>query len=214
MVPLAYVLTEDSAYLFYENAHEGTLFEFLHRSKENILDWSSRYSIALGVAQGLTFLHGCAQPVLLLDLSTLTIHLKSTTEPQVGDIELCKVIDPSKSTGAFLLSLDRSGTFLRVCVYYEVDDVRQCVQLRGYLARVADGETARQRGVELAKWALSYSTRRDQREQILDPRVSKASLGVRSQMLSVLKVALACVNLSPEARPKMRHVLSMLFNAK
>lgn len=82
------------------------------------------------------------------------------------------------------------------------------------LLELLTGKPPVSEGVELAKWALSYSTRRDQREQILDPRVSKASLGVRSQMLSVLKVALACVNLSPEARPKMRHVLSMLFNAK
>ncbi|PKU69812.1 Leucine-rich repeat receptor-like tyrosine-protein kinase [Dendrobium catenatum] len=99
MVPLAYVLTEDSAYFFYEHIHKGTLFDFLHVGSETALDWPSRYSIALGVAQGLTFLHSCNQPVLLLDLSTKTIHLKSMKEPQIGDIELCKVIDPSNSTG-------------------------------------------------------------------------------------------------------------------
>jgi len=73
--------------------------DFLHKGSKNALDWQSRYSIALGVAQGLTFLHGCTQPVLLLDLSTKSIHLKSI-KPQIGDIELCKVIDPSKSTGS------------------------------------------------------------------------------------------------------------------
>jgi serine/threonine protein kinase len=100
MVPLAYVLTEDNAYLLYEHVHKGTVFDFLHGAKSDILDWPSRYSIALGVAQGLTFLHGCTQPVLLLDLSTRTIHLKSVNEPQIGDIELYKIIDPSKSTGS------------------------------------------------------------------------------------------------------------------
>lgn len=65
------------------------------------LDWGSRYSIAIGVAQGLAFLHGGASgPVLLLDLSSKSILLKSLKEPQVGDIELCKVIDPTKSTGS------------------------------------------------------------------------------------------------------------------
>lgn len=67
-------------------------------------------------------------------------------------------------------------------------------------------------GIELAKWALSCSTR--SREQILDSRISKTSLAVRSQMLSVLKVALACVSAAPAARPKMRNTLRMLFNAK
>jgi Leucine-rich repeat (LRR) protein len=100
MVPLAYVLTEENAYLLYEHVYKGTVFDFLHGGKSEILDWPSRYSIALGVAQGLTFLHGCTQPVLLLDLSTRTIHLKMAKEPQIGDIELYKIIDPYKSTGS------------------------------------------------------------------------------------------------------------------
>jgi Leucine-rich repeat (LRR) protein len=99
MVPLAYVLTVDSAYLFYEHVRMGTVFDVLHGSGD-VLDWKCRYSIALGVAHGLAFLHGCTQPVLLLDLSSRSLHLKSLNEPQIGDIELYKVIDPSKSTSS------------------------------------------------------------------------------------------------------------------
>ncbi|KAG6675029.1 hypothetical protein I3842_15G078900 [Carya illinoinensis] len=101
MTPLAYVLSVDNAYLFYEFFPKGTLFDVLHGSLENALDWASRYSIAVGVAQGLSFLQGCTSgPILLLDLSSRNIMLKSLKEPQIGDIELCKVIDPSKSTGS------------------------------------------------------------------------------------------------------------------
>jgi Leucine-rich repeat (LRR) protein len=101
MTPLAYVLTVENAYLFYEFAPKGTLFDILHGSSGNALDWASRYSIAVGVAQGLAFLHGCTcGPILLLDPSSTNIMLKSLKEPQVGDIELYKVIDPSKSTGS------------------------------------------------------------------------------------------------------------------
>ncbi|KAG1331158.1 putative Leucine-rich repeat receptor-like tyrosine-protein kinase PXC3 [Cocos nucifera] len=69
-------------------------------------------------------------------------------------------------------------------------------------------------GFELAKWALRCSARPEEREKILDSRVSQASLAVHSQMLSVLKLAMACVSISPNARPKMRNVLRMLFNAR
>lgn len=102
MIPLAYVLTVDSAYLFYEFAAKGTLFDVLHGRKENdTLNWASRYSIAIGVAQGMAFLHGCPSgSILLLDLCSKNIMLKSVNEPQIGDIELCKVIDPSKSTAS------------------------------------------------------------------------------------------------------------------
>jgi hypothetical protein len=101
MTPLAYVLTVDSAYLFYEFAPKGTLFDALHCSSDNTMDWASRYCTAVGIAQGLAFLHGCnSGPILLLDLSSRSILLKSHKEPLIGDAELCKVIDPSKSTGS------------------------------------------------------------------------------------------------------------------
>lgn len=69
-------------------------------------------------------------------------------------------------------------------------------------------------GIELAKQALSYSSWLDGRVKILDSNVCNASLSVRSQMLSCFKIALSCVNSSPDSRPKMRNVLRMLFNAR
>ncbi|WOL00565.1 hypothetical protein Cni_G09278 [Canna indica] len=215
MVPLAYVLTEDSAYLLYEHVHKGTVFDFLHKDPENALDWPSRYSIMLGVAQGLTFLHGCTQPVLLLDLSTKSIRLKSLKEPQVGDIELCKVIDPSKSTGSLSTIAGSVGYIPPEYAYtMKVTMAGNVYSFGVVLLELLTGKPAVSDGLELAQWALSCSVRSKEREPILDSRIFRTSLAVRSQMLSVLKVALACVNVSPEARPNMRNALRMLFNAK
>ncbi|THU58824.1 hypothetical protein C4D60_Mb03t18520 [Musa balbisiana] len=215
MVPLAYVLTEDSAYLFYEHVHRGTVFDFLHKNLVNVLDWPSRYCIMLGVAQGLTFLHGCTQPVLLLDLSTKTIHMKSPKEPQIGDIELCKVIDPSKSTGSLSTVAGSVGYIPPEYAYTMTVTMPGNVYSFGVIVlELLTGKPAVSNGLELAKWALSHSARSSEREQILDPKIAKTSLTVRSQMLSILKVALACVSASPEARPKMRNALRLLFNAK
>ncbi|XP_031385537.1 leucine-rich repeat receptor-like tyrosine-protein kinase PXC3 [Punica granatum] len=69
--------------------------------RENLI--AIAYLLAVGVAQRLAFLHDCSSgPILHLDISSKSILLKSLKEPQVGDIELCKVIDPSKSTGSLL----------------------------------------------------------------------------------------------------------------
>ncbi|TVU51249.1 hypothetical protein EJB05_02660, partial [Eragrostis curvula] len=215
MVPLAYVLTEDNAYLLYENVCKGTVFDFLHGGKSDVLDWPSRYSIALGVAQGLTFLHGCTQPVLLLDLSTRTIHLKSAKEPQIGDIELYKIIDPSKSTGSLSTIAGTVGYIPPEYAYTMRLTMAGNVYSFGViLLELLTGKTSVSDGMELAKWALSLSGRPDQREQIIDTRVSRTSIAVHSQMLSVLNIALSCVAFSPDARPKMRNILRMLFNAK
>ncbi|KAK4859238.1 hypothetical protein QYF36_001964 [Acer negundo] len=216
MTPLAYVLTTDSAYLFYEYAPKGTLFDVLHGSLENALDWPSRYSIAVGIAQGLAFLHGyTSSPILLLDLSCKNILLKSTKEPQVGDIELCKVIDPSKSTGSLSTVAGSVGYIPPEYAYtMRVTMAGNVYSLGVVLLELLTGKPAVSEGTELAKWVLRYSAQRDKWDHILDYSVSRTSLTIKSQMLAVLKVAMACVNVSPESRPKMKSVLRMLLNAR
>ncbi|KAI3943011.1 hypothetical protein MKX01_024934 [Papaver californicum] len=216
MVPLAYGLTADSAYLFYEYAQKGTLFEVLHGNLGKALDWTSRYSIAVGIAQGLGFLHGCSSgSILLLDLSSRSIFLKSLKEPQIGDIELVELIDPSKNTGSLSTVAGSVGYIPPEYAYTMRLTVPGNVYSFGViLLELLTGKPAVSEGIELAKWALSNSTDREAWDQIIDPAVSKTSSWARSQMLSVLKIALGCVSISPGARPSMKNVLNMLVNAK
>ncbi|GLT68068.1 hypothetical protein SLA2020_403290 [Shorea laevis] len=216
MIPLAYVLTVDSAYLFYEYAAKGTLFDILHGSAKDALDWASRYSIAVGVAQGLAFLHGCtSSPILLLDLSSKNIMLRSLKEPQVADIELYKVIDPSKSTGSLSTVAGSVGYIPPEYAYtMRVTMAGNVYSFGVILLELLTGKPAVSEGTELAKWVLRNSMQQNNLDRILDFNISKTSLAARNQMLAVLKVAVACVSASPEARPKMKSVLRMLLNAR
>ncbi|XP_030550810.1 LRR receptor-like serine/threonine-protein kinase GSO1 [Rhodamnia argentea] len=215
MTPLAYVLTLDSGYLFYEYAQKGTLFDVLHDSS-NELDWASRYSIAVGVAQGLVFLHDYSSgPILLLDLSSRSILLKSLKEPQVGDIELCKVIDPSKSTGSLSTVAGSIGYIPPEYAYtMRITMAGNVYSFGVVLLELLTGKPACSQGNELTKWVSTNSLKQDKWDHILDFSVSRTSLTVRSQMLAVLRVALACVGTSPDSRPKMKSVLRMLLNAR
>ncbi|KAL6315493.1 hypothetical protein AAG906_000787 [Vitis piasezkii] len=216
MTPLAYVLTVDSAYLFYEYAQKGTLFDILHGSFGSALDWASRYSIAMGIAQGLAFLHGhTSGPVLLLDLSSKSIMLKSVKEPQIGDIELYKVIDPSKSTGSVSTVAGSVGYVPPEYAYtMRVTMAGNVYSFGVILLELLTGKPPVSEGTELARWVLNNTAQRDKWDRILDFSISRTSLAVRNQMLAVLKVALGCVSVVPEARPKMKSVLRMLLNAR
>ncbi|KAC9540712.1 hypothetical protein R6Q59_036419 [Mikania micrantha] len=216
MIPLAYALTIDSVYLFYEFAEKGTLFDALHGSLGNCLDWTNRYSIALGVANGLAFLHGHPSgSIILLDLSSKSVMLKSLNEPQIGDVDLSKVIDPSKSTGNLS---DVAGSIGYVPPEYayamRVTKAGNVYSFGVILLELLTGKTAVSEGSELAKWVSTKSKEKYKLEQILDYNIGRTSPAVRDQMLAILKVALACVNVSPEARPDMRNVLRMLLNAR
>lgn len=216
MTPLAYVLSVDNAYLFYEYSSKGTLFDVLHGSWGSDIDWASRYSIAIGVAQGLSFLHGIASgPILLLDLSSKNIFLKSLKEPQVGDIELYKVIDPSKSTGSLSTIAGSVGYIPPEYAYtMRITMTGNVYSFGVILLELLTGKPAVCEGTELAKWVLSNSVQQDKWDHMLDFSISRTSLAARSQMLAVMKIALGCVSLSPEARPKMKSVLRMLLNAR
>lgn len=82
------------------------------------------------------------------------------------------------------------------------------------LLELLTGKPAVSEGTELAKWVLSNRGQQDKWDHILDFTISRTSNAIRSQMLAVLKVALGCVSVSPEARPRMKIVLRMLLNAK
>ncbi|KAM3360922.1 LRR receptor-like serine/threonine-protein kinase RGI5 isoform X1 [Capsicum galapagoense] len=216
MIPLGYLLSSDSAYLLYEFAPIGALYDVLRGSLGYSLDWASRYSIAIGVAQDLAFLHGCdTGPILLLDLSSKSILLKSQNEAQIGDIELYKVIDPSKSTGSFSAVAGSVGYIPPEYAYtMRVTMAGNVYSFGVVLLELLTGRPAVSQGTELAKSVLSNSEKQNKWDHILDSSISKTSLNVRSQMLAVLKLALACVSVSPEGRPKMKSVLRMLLNAR
>ncbi|POO00232.1 Tyrosine-protein kinase [Trema orientale] len=213
MTPLAYVLTVSGAFLFYEFTPRGSLFDNLHKSSGSDVDWASRYSIAVGVAQGLAYLHGIASgPILLLDMSSKNIFLNSLMEPLVGDIELYKVIDPSKSTGNLTTVAGSVGYIPPEYAFtMRITMAANVYSFGVVLLELLTGKPPVSEGTELAKWVLSNSVHQDNWDQILDSTLSRIS---PDQMLAVLKVALHCIGESPDERPAMNSVLQMLLDAR
>ncbi|TYI58372.1 hypothetical protein E1A91_D11G352400v1 [Gossypium mustelinum] len=68
----------------------GSLASVLHGPK-GILDWSKRYKIALGTADGLKYLHeNCERRVIHRDIKAENILLTENFEPQICDFGLAK----------------------------------------------------------------------------------------------------------------------------
>lgn len=211
MTPLAYVLDTDCAYLFYEYTHKGSLSEFLHTSGVCVLDWPSRCSIAICIAHGLAFLHGCQHPILHLDLSTKNIFLKSLAEAQIADTELCKIVDPSKSTGSLSGIAGSVGYMPPEYAYtMRVTAAGNVYSFGVILLELLTGMPPITSGMDLAKWVQLKLSGEEAWEQILDMRIRNFSLQIQTEMLSMLKIALTCINSSPDARPKMRKVVGTL----
>ncbi|KAI3784235.1 hypothetical protein L1987_43330 [Smallanthus sonchifolius] len=82
----------DCNLLVYEYMPNGNLWDALHRGK-CLLDWPTRHQIALGVAQGLAYLHhDLMPPIIHRDIKSTNILLDRNFLPKVADFGIAKVL--------------------------------------------------------------------------------------------------------------------------
>ncbi|KAJ1408981.1 Tyrosine-protein kinase, active site [Sesbania bispinosa] len=218
--PIGYVIYEDVALLLHNYFPNGTLAQLLHestRQPEYQPDWPGRLSIAIGVAEGLAFLHHVA--IIHLDISSGNVLLDANFKPLVGEIEISKLLDPTKGTASISAV---AGSFGYIPPEYAYTmQVTAPGNVYSYGVVLLEILTTRQpvdedfgEGVDLVKWVHSAPVRGETPEQILDARLSTVSFGWRKEMLAALKVALLCTDNTPAKRPKMKNVVEMLREIK
>ena len=82
----------DCNLLVYEYMPNGNLWEALHGCYL-LLDWPTRHRMALGVAQGLAYLHhDLLFPIVHRDIKSSNILLDADFEPKVADFGIAKVL--------------------------------------------------------------------------------------------------------------------------
>lgn len=216
MRPLGYVMYEDVALLLHEYLPNGTLAQFLHDSSkqpEYKPDWPTRLRIATGVAEGLAFLHHVA--IIHLDISSGNVLLDSNFKPLVGEVEISKLLDPSRGTASISAV---AGSFGYIPPEYAYTmQVTAPGNVYSYGVILLEILTTRLpvdeefgEGIDLVKWVQNAPTRGETPEQILDARLSTVSFAWRKEMLGALKIALLCTDNTPAKRPKMKKVVEML----
>lgn len=82
----------DSNLLVYEFMPNGNLWDALHRHR-SCLNWAMRLKVALGVAQGLAYLHhDLLRPIVHRDIKSSNVLLDAEYEPKVADFGIAKVL--------------------------------------------------------------------------------------------------------------------------
>ncbi|XP_072992568.1 G-type lectin S-receptor-like serine/threonine-protein kinase At2g19130 [Typha latifolia] len=83
----------DRRLLVYDYMPRGSLDSYLFRSSSQILDWSQRYKIAVGIARGLAYLHEkCRECIIHCDIKPENILLDEELCPKVADFGMAKLI--------------------------------------------------------------------------------------------------------------------------
>ncbi|KAK3157355.1 hypothetical protein QOZ80_2AG0120090 [Eleusine coracana subsp. coracana] len=87
--------------MLYEYMPSGTLFDLLHARKAQVdLDWIARHQIALGIAQGLSYLHhDCVPMIVHRDVKSSNILMDTDLTPKLTDFGMGKIVN-DKDTDA------------------------------------------------------------------------------------------------------------------
>ncbi|XP_061371370.1 leucine-rich repeat receptor-like protein kinase PXL1 [Gastrolobium bilobum] len=216
---LGYVHNEREVMIVYEYMPNGNLGTALHgeQSERLLVDWVSRYNIALGVAQGLNYLHhDCHPPVIHRDIKSNNILLDANLEARIADFGLARMMIQKNETvsmvaGSYGYIAPEYGYTLKVDE--KIDIYSYGVVLLELLTGKMPLDPAFGESVNIVEWIRKKRTNKALLEA-LDSTIAGQCKHVQEEMLLVLRIALLCTAKLPKERPSMRDIISMLGEAK
>ncbi|XP_068330660.1 leucine-rich repeat receptor-like protein kinase TDR [Pyrus communis] len=210
----------DITMLLYEYMPNGNLDDLLHgKNKAQNLgaDWVTRYKIALGVAQGICYLHHDCDPVIVhRDLKPSNILLDSEMEARVADFGVAKLIQSDESMSVI------AGSYGYIAPEYaytlQVDEKSDIYSYGVVLMEILSGKRSVDAefgdGNSIVHWVRSKIKMKDGINDVLDKNAGAGCEPVREEMMQMLRIALLCTSQNPADRPSMRDVVLMLLEAK
>ncbi|KAK5837883.1 LRR receptor-like serine/threonine-protein kinase ERECTA [Gossypium arboreum] len=218
---------ENEKFLVYKYMPNGDLLSSLYRKINSetdglqSLDWITRLKIAIGAAEGLSYLHHeCTPPIVHRDVRASSILLDDKFEVRLGSLsEVCLQEDDGRQNGITrLLQLPRSSSeqgssdsSTALCAYDVFCFGTVLLGLvTGKLDMNASSET------EMKEWleqTLPYISIYDKElvTKILDPSLL-VDEDLLEEVWAMAIVAGSCLNLKPSRRPLMRYILKALEN--
>ncbi|XP_059311259.1 probable inactive receptor kinase At2g26730 [Lycium ferocissimum] len=213
---LGYYNTKDEKLLLLKFAPNGSLYNRIHGgkgTKDRIpFRWSSRLSVARGVARALEYLHlncGFSQTATTVphgNLKFSNVFLDENDEVRVADYGLTSLIAPPIATQRMVSY--RSPEYLAFKKVSKKSDIWSfgCLLLELLTGRISShsappGVT----GADLCSW-VHRAVREEWTAEIFDTEIA-VQRSANSGMLRLLQIAIRCCDKSPEKRPEVSELL-------
>ncbi|XP_061353616.1 receptor-like protein kinase HSL1 [Gastrolobium bilobum] len=204
--------TRDCQLLVYEYMPNGSLGDLLHSSKGGLLDWPTRYKIAIDAAEGLSYLHhDCVPPIVHRDVKSNNILLDGDFGARVADFGVAKVVETTgKGTKSMSIIAGSCGYIAPEYAYTLRVNEKSDIYSFGVVIlelvtgrRPVDPEFGEK---DLVKWVC---TTLDQKgvDHVLDSRLDSC---FKEEICKVFNIGLLCTSPLPINRPSMRRVVKML----
>ncbi|MCO5562805.1 hypothetical protein L7F22_016437 [Adiantum nelumboides] len=216
---LGYCSNNVNTLLVYEYMTNGSLDDALHAKDRAyfLTDWVSRYNIAMGIAQGLCYLHhDCFPQIVHRDIKSNNILLDCNMEARLADFGVAKLVETNESMSMI------AGSYGYIAPEYaytlKVDEKTDIYSFGVVLLELLTGrrpiDAEFGEAVNIVEWVRSKMRSSTGIVDALDANVGATCSTVQEEMLLVLRIALLCTSKSPRDRPSMRDVVTMLAEAK
>ncbi|KAL5544037.1 hypothetical protein UlMin_007821 [Ulmus minor] len=218
---LAHVSRPNCHYLVYEFMKNGSLQDMLNQVAEGKreFDWLARHRVAVGIAEGLEYLHLNHSPrIIHRDLKPANVLLDDDMEARIADFGLAKAM-PDAHT--HISTSNVAGTvgyispeYHQTLKFTDKCDIYSFGVLLGVLVMgklPSDDFFHNQNEIGLVKWMRNVMTSENP-QQAIDPNL--IGNGFEEQMLLVLKIACFCSLDDPKQRPNSKDVRCMLTQIK
>ncbi|MED6105969.1 hypothetical protein PIB30_116675 [Stylosanthes scabra] len=203
--------------LFYDYLPNGNLDTLLHEGCTGLIEWETRLKIALGVAEGLAYLHNdCVPAILHRDVKALNILLGDRYEPCLADFGFARFLEedhPSFSVnpqfaGSYGYIAPEYGCMLKIT---EKSDVYSFgVVLLEILTGKRPVDPSFPEGEHVIQWVREHLKSKKDPIEVLDAKLQGHPDTQIQEMLQALGISLLCTSNRAEDRPTMKDVAALL----
>nr|CAE03443.1 OSJNBa0088H09.1 [Oryza sativa Japonica Group] len=200
--------------LVFEYASNGTLFEHLHYGEGAQLSWLRRMKIAIGIAQGLRYLHTELQPPFAIsELNSNSVYVTEDFTPKLVDFECWKMMFTKQKHEKAPGRINNKSSFpghLDSSEDKQADIQGNTFAFGVILLEIISGRLpyCKDKGY-LIDWAIKYLQQTEEIGKLVDPELTN----VRTEDLMVIcSVVSRCIDPDPSKRPSMQIITGVLEN--
>ncbi|KAK9058467.1 hypothetical protein SSX86_023309 [Deinandra increscens subsp. villosa] len=189
-----------------------------HQRSQPVLKWNHRYNILKSLADVVHYLHNeWEQQVVHRNITSSAIGIEPDMNPRLGSFALAEFL--TRNEHDHHVEVDKKGSVNGIFgymapEYMESGEATTMVDVYSFgvvVLEVVSGQMAvdfRRPEVLLVKRVHEFETRKRDYEQLVDPRLNGEY--DHTELIRLVKLAMACTRSNPDLRPEMWQVVSIL----
>ncbi|XP_022983330.1 probably inactive leucine-rich repeat receptor-like protein kinase IMK2 [Cucurbita maxima] len=210
-----YIGPKGEKLLVFDYMPRGSLSSFLHaRGPETTVDWPMRMKIAIGITQGLNYLH-TEENLIHGYLTSSNILLDDQTNARIADFGLPKLMTSAAATNVIATAGTQGYNAPELTKTKKTTTKTDVYSLGVIILELLTGKSPGEAmdGMDLPQWVASI-VKEEWTNEVFDLELMKDAPNIGDELLNTLKLALHCVDPSPAARPDIQQILQQLEEIK